>query len=455
MTKRFLRLCSILLSLVMVFNMIPLRAIAEEYAVSSPATVSAENTDVSNSQIVEEVEEHRTEFSKEFKLNNGLYVSAVYSQAVHYKTDNGWKEIDNTLRLGTDGTYTNTAGVWDVRFPQQLSGSKDITIAKDAYTLSFRMAGELRQQPNVSVRSASAETFQLAENGTVQTFAVQSAQTAQGQVQAVDLSQARKDAKFEELVLEKNTAQLLYTNIYANTDIRYDLNGNQVKESIILDSYSSTLRGYRYTLDVGDMVPVLQDDNSIYFYDAARENVVLVMPAPFLVDADDQYNYDVQVALTGSGSNWTLSYTLPTTWLAAAERSWPVVLDPVVIADLSDNNIQDTTVISARPSEANYMRSTLQIGYSANDGISRIYLGFANLPTLTSSDVIVQAEVSIYKIGTGTSTVPATVHKVNSAWQVENLCWNNAPSFSETIEDYAMVTNAGRYYWNVTDIVRD
>ena len=463
MTKRFLRICSMFLSLVMVFQMLPLRAIAEEYMVSTPAAVSAENTDVSNSQIVAEVEEHRTEFSKEFKLDNGLYVSAVYAQPVHYEVDGAWEEIDNTLRTQLDGTYTNTAGVWDVYFPQQLTKSNTITIAKDGHTLSFGMAGELRQQGNLEVASAAqtaaliegSETFHITVNGSAQTFAVQSAQTAQGQIQTIDLSQAKEEARYEEFVVGKNTSQLLYTNVYANTDIRYDLKANQVKESVILESYSSTLRGYRYTLNVGDMVPVLQDDNSIYFYDAEQKNVVMVMPAPYLVDAAYATNYDVTVSLTQNGSAWTLTYLLPTSWLAAEERSWPVVLDPVVIADLSDENIHDTTVISARPSEADYMRSTLQIGYSANDGISRIYLGFENLPTLTSSDVIVQAEVSIYKIGTGTSTIPATVHKVNSSWQVENLCWNNAPGFSSTIEDYAMVTNGGRYYWNVTDIVRD
>ena len=461
MTKKFLRICSVLLTLVMLINMFPLNAFAEEYLTSSPTAVSAENTNSSNSQIVAEVEEHRTKFSKKFMLSNGLYVSAVYAQPVHYEADGTWKEIDNTLRLSADGTYSNTAGVWDVSFPRQLTKNNAITISKDGYTLSFGMAGELRQPGNLELQTAAmaapaeSESFQLSVNGTAQTFAVQSAQTAQGQIQSIDLTQARKDAQFEELVLEKNTSQLLYTNIYGSTDIRYDLKGNQVKESVILDSYSSTLQGYRYTLNVGDMVPVLQEDNSIYFFDAAKENVVMVMPAPYLVDSANETNYNVTVSLTQSGSTWTLTYLLPTSWLAAEERSWPVVLDPVVIADLSDNNIQDTTVISARPTEADYMRSMLQIAYSANDGISRIYLGFDELPTLTSSDVIVQAVVSLRKEGTGSNTVPATVHKVNSAWQVETLCWNNAPSFSTTVEDYAMVTNADRYYWNITDIVRE
>ena len=463
MLKRFLRLCSVILVLVMVFNMLPLHAAANVYSSSKPAASSPEASVESKGEIAAEVQEHRTEYSKEFKLNNGLYVSAVYSQPVHYEADGQWREIDNTLRAHTDGTYTNTEGVWDVRFPQQLSGSNSVTVTKDGYTLSFGMAGVLQQPGNLEISSglqtAAAEleagccTVQI--DGALQHFSVQAAKTTRGQIQTVDLTKAREQAQYEEFIVGKNVSQLLYTDVYTNTDIQYDLISNQIKESVILEAYSSTLRGYRYTLNVGDMIPVLQADGSIYLYDSQRENIVMVMPAPYLVDADNQYNHDIQVSLTGMGSIYTLSYILPTSWLASQERSWPVVLDPVVIANLSDSNIQDTTVISARPYEANYMRSTLQIGYSAADGISQIYLGFKNLPTLTSSDVIVKAVVSLNKIGTGTSTVPATVHKVNTTWQVEGLCWSNKPAFNATVEDYAMVTNAGRYYWDITDIARD
>ena len=153
MLKRFLRLCSVILVLVMVFNMLPLHAAANVYSSSKPAASSPEASVESKGEIAAEVQEHRTEYSKEFKLNNGLYVSAVYSQPVHYEADGQWREIDNTLRAHTDGTYTNTEGVWDVRFPQQLSGSNSVTVTKDGYTLSFGMAGVLQQPGNLEISS--------------------------------------------------------------------------------------------------------------------------------------------------------------------------------------------------------------------------------------------------------------------------------------------------------------
>ena len=265
MLKRFLRIFSVFLTLVMLLNMIPLSAIAEEYfTAEAVATVQPAEIDTSAAKIVGEVKENRSKFSKEFMLDNGLYVSAVYAEPVHYELNGQWEEIDNTLQLNTDGTISNKAGVWDVRFPQQLTKSSDISITKDGYTLSFRMAGELRQPGNLEVAAAALrleemETFTLtAEDETVQTFAVQSAMTAHGEVQAVDITEAKQNAKHEEFIADKNVSQLMYADIYQNTDIRYDLKANQVKESVVLERYSDNLRGYRYTLNVGDMIPALQ-----------------------------------------------------------------------------------------------------------------------------------------------------------------------------------------------------
>ncbi|MBR4108919.1 MAG: hypothetical protein IKK41_01140, partial [Oscillospiraceae bacterium] len=461
MLKRFLRTLSVLLSLVMLFNMIPLTAVAEEYFTAEATELAKPvEVDTSEAKIVAEVKENRSKFSKEFMLDNGLYVSAVYAQPVHYEVDGQWQEIDNTLQVHSDGTYSNKAGVWEVRFPQQLTKSSDISITKDGYTLSFRMSGELRQPGNLEVASDArrieeTEVFTVTAGGdTSQTFSVQSAQNVQGKVQPVDLTEARKEVQFEEFVLEKNVSQLIYTDVYQNTDIRYDLKANQVKESVILESYNSALRGYRYTLDTGSMIPVLQTDNSIYFYDANQENVIMVMPAPYLVDSAYEVCYDIVISLTQDGSVWTLSYLLPQIWLGEKDRSWPVVLDPVVEADLSDNNVLDNTIMSARPDESNYISGVLNVGCVGGDGISRTLLGFVELPQLKSSDVLIKAELSLYKVGISTRTLPITVHKMLDPWLSRDACWEDNYSFDPTVEDYAMVGNEGRYYWDVTDIVR-
>ena len=162
MKKQWFRLCCLILVIVMTVNSLPLTVFAEEYQSSKTtpqetSTVTEQpeqlSVDYSDVQIVEENIDNRTEFSKEFLLDNGVSLAVLYDSAVHYEKDGKWEEIDNTLQTKSNGTLTNKAGIWDVTFPQQLNSNNQISITKDGYTLSFGMAGELRQQGNLEVMS--------------------------------------------------------------------------------------------------------------------------------------------------------------------------------------------------------------------------------------------------------------------------------------------------------------
>ena len=149
MNKTFMRFCSMLLTFVMVINLLPINILATEIQESIDArdmnveVVHTESTGMEDAYIVEEVIDGRTEFSKEYRLSNGLHMAAMFAEPVHYELDGKWEEIDNTLKI-SNGMYVNTAGVWDVSFPQQLNANAPVSITKDGYTLSFYMSGELR-----------------------------------------------------------------------------------------------------------------------------------------------------------------------------------------------------------------------------------------------------------------------------------------------------------------------
>ncbi len=127
MRKTGFSLCSLLLVLTMLVNMLPVGVIAQEIqkieATDTVAQVTAP-TVTAETKVVQELVQERTESTKKFLLSNGLYMAAVYPEPVHYEKDGSWAEIDNTLTAKTDGTYTNTAGVWTVSFPQQLTKSE-------------------------------------------------------------------------------------------------------------------------------------------------------------------------------------------------------------------------------------------------------------------------------------------------------------------------------------------
>ena len=57
---------------------------------------------------------------------------------------------------------------------------------------------------------------------------------------------------------------------------------------------------------------------------------------------------------------YELTYLLPQEWMNAAERAYPVVLDPIVEADLRAKNIQDQTVAPGK--NFNYLWGMVEAG---------------------------------------------------------------------------------------------
>ena len=435
----FIRMLATIMVLALMMQMVPLQILAAEETTSSLKTSSARTEDV---QVVEEITEKRTEYTKQFRLSNGLHMAVVYPDAVHYEKNGQWKEIDNTLTTKDDGSYSNTAGIWDVQFPRQLSSQNSIVITKDGYTLSFSLEGELK-----------TEGTKLHAESTEETLQTSAAQSATAAVIAVDTDALRENIEYPETIAERNYSRLSYEQVFTNTNIQYDLQANTVKESIVLKAHDPRLRGYCYRLNVGQMIPVLSESGQIDFYDANRQNIIMSMPAPYMVDAAGEYCDDVQVQLVGKGSTYVLTYTLSQTWLSAEERAWPVIVDPVVNADLSRSNIEDRTVAQSNEKPESWGMNAC--GYSAKYGVHRCYLQYLELPTLTSSDVILGATISQNKAYASSTITTVEVHKVTEPWRSANITWSDKPGFNPQIEDYAIVDPVGWYSWDVTDIVRD
>ena len=456
MFKNFIRILSLVLIVSLLWNMLPLSVLGEEFratqsenneSISTETDATLETQEPEEITILGELTDRRTENIKEYLLSNGNTLAAVYGNSVHYQEDGQWKEIDNTL-IAKDGTYVNTAGLLSVSFPQSLTGNNYITVSKDGYTLSFGMAGQLRDNNELIAYGAVSRALTQPEVE----ISVSAAKNALAQLHTVDFTEAKTAAKYPELVQEKLSSRLSYSNVYDNTNITYDLDSNRVKESVILSRYDATLRGYRYTLQTGDMIPVLAADGHIEFYDARGEEIILTMPAPFLVDADLVYNWDIEVSLTGGNGTYTLTYLLPQSWLAAEDRAWPIVLDPVVEVNNNYQYVADQTVFSQTTKP--YTWGILQCGYGTEQGISRFYLKFSQLPTLGSADFVVDAQVTLRKAVNSTYPFYVGVHKANASWSSSGITWSNKPSFDANATDFIMVKDAGAYSWDVTDLAR-
>ncbi len=451
MFKLFLRCMSTFLVLVLLLNMLPVQSMAdwfdgEQILPGGTELIPPTTTIGKELAVVQEISDNRSEYSKEFLLSNGLHMAMVYAEPVHYEKDGKWVDIDNTLTIHTDGTYKNTAGPWEVSFPQSFSSNQSISVTKDGYTLSFGMPQKL------TTGTGGAEI--MSADAVSETFAAAQAVTTTAQLDSKkELLAAKLEAEYPETVLDKLTSRLTYSGIHSNTNVVYDLDSNRVKESIVIEKQDDTLRGYCYILNVGTMTPVLQDDGSIIFYAPDSETVVMAMPAPYLQDAELEISTDITVALTGSGSQYILTYVLPQDWLNNENRQWPVILDPVIEADLDVDNVIDAVIASNHT--YSYTNPFLDIGLGSSYGIKRSFLKYEVLPKLTSADVVVGATLTMRQLYYRSISIPAEVHKVTGDWHSTTITWNNQPGYDPIVEDFVMGNSAVDYKWDVTDIVQD
>ena len=457
MYSKFVKLCSIILTLALLINLLPVQVLGEEFKalleptenISSDVVYDNELEVSSDATIIGESVDKRTEFSKEFKLSNGMNMIVVYPEAVHFQKDNTWEEIDNTLVTDNSrsiGTYRNKNNSWNVSLPQQLSASSKVTVEKDGYVVSFEMAGEKRQY---AVRAETGVLSMASDNVLAVTEAVQ---TTSAQVVDLNYEEVKSMSAHPETVADTLQSRLQYSNVYQNTDVQYDLNSYQLKESIILRFYNSAVQGYDYLLETDGLMPVLLEDNSIELQTAKGETI-MTLPAPYMIDNNGAISKDVGVTLTPSSKGYLLSYQMPMDWLADANRAWPVVLDPVIEFELYRQNIKDQFV--AEYYYEDYNHGALYCGYNKSYGKMRSFLQYVNIPELTSADVIMHAELSLYRLGGSTSLLPIEAHKVLEAWDSQDITWANQPDFNPIIEDYCQVGTTGRYTWEITDIVKE
>ena len=106
-TPRYIRTLCMLLVFVLLVQLLPARALAagaDETLSQERAAAAAQGETASEpAHIVHEIPDKRTEYSKEYRLSNGLHMAAVYGESIHYAKDGQWQEIDNTL--GTKGRF--------------------------------------------------------------------------------------------------------------------------------------------------------------------------------------------------------------------------------------------------------------------------------------------------------------------------------------------------------------
>ena len=468
--------------------------------------------------IVSEDSERRDLYSKDFLLEDMTRLLVLYPDAVHFRKDGLWTDIDNSLELTIDektgmNVYLNKANCVQIQLPEELNAENGPIVSFGEDSLEFTFLGVLEDEkeeirPSMIEESedyadteepaagivteeptSELDTIIETELGEADDITAEIAETMETEAaeetaeeadseeipesepvylrEITEIAPSKAEIKNsalseEELALLtererrilplKLFSEAAYRDVLTGTDVRYDLNSTALKESIVLNHAPETNTSYIFHLFSDSLELKLNENNTISAVNASGEEIFTI-PAPFAYDTAEERSHDVQVTLENIESGYELTITPDYGWLTSSDRVYPVVIDPSVITTQIRENIKDMAVASNGGN--NYNDDYLEAGYHSTRGKERIFIKFEALPKLSAADVIVDANLMLYRGINASANLQINAHKVEEAWESNTVTWANQPSYDSTITDYAKVSSYGWYQWSITEIARD
>ena len=410
----FLKTISLTLILTLFFTSMPLdgiTALAEQWAEDSRLIT-----------VEKELEQYRTEFSKTYLKSDGTLESVVSSVPVHFMEDGEWVEIDSSLEADENEKGTeilkNKKGSFNVELPTEIEKDSEIAIEKGKNKISIKL---------LETKSSKAKKNKDKKEKAEKLTKAQRKRMTAGELFEADNNQ---------------TSAVEYNAVYNDTNVRYDVTPNEVKESIVLQKAPNKKATYSYEITADGLTAVLNKDNSIDFYEGAKTEKatpVFSMPAPHMFDSNGEYSYDIATTLENKKGKYILTYKPSYEWLKNKNRAYPVTVDPTVVVN---SGIQDSYTFSGEGHRDSYTgyEQQLKVGTTAwiapND-YWQTYLKFTDLPQIPYEDYRIDSAYLMLtpKATTGSwQEMELGVYELTEDWKnhqtgkvAERITFNNAP----------------------------
>ena len=338
---------------------------------------------------MKELKQLRTSNEKHFMLENGLMKAYLYDKDVHYLKDGEYLDIDNKIITEKDG-FVNKSNSFKAHFSSSYNDDRLLKLEKDQYNLS------------VSLNS----------------------------LKEIDYSN-----RISERISNISDNKINYENIIEDIDIDYQVFNDRIKESIILKDKEKIPETIVFNIDT-NLVLELNENKTISAKD--KEKIVYIIDAPFMMDANNNYNYDINYELIKDKDSYKLILNLDQEWLNMEETVFPVVIDPTLIV-FETSKYQDIYIYEG-DTGVNRNNDKLIVGKDANNRIHRSLVKF-DLPSIGTGDQIVDAQaifhshVNDYEREENDVYHVLAIHNINIDWNETTANWNLMnDKFDERIE---------------------
>ncbi len=313
---------------------------------------------------------------KHFLREDGTFEVETYINNIHYKKDNKFEEINNSLVKSKDGYY-NVANDFKVFFNQ--NPEKYLTkIEKDNHYIELKLLGIQKTELEKKIQNTNTKLID----------------------------------------------SIIYKNIKKDIDIKYEVISSRVKETIILNSKDVNIKSLEFSINTDlDLI----NKNGII---TAKSNKLIIFSfnLPYMVDSIGNINTNLKYVLSKEEDRYDLSLKLDYDWLKSQNIVYPVYIDPTIQCD-STTGILDTYIYPGdTANKGGY--PYISAGVERISGVDRVNRGLIkfNLPILGTSDEIINASLNL------TQTLPnnddvtpqiTEIHRVTSDWTENNATWSN------------------------------
>ena len=346
--------------------------------------------------LVKEVETLRTANTKHFQLADGTFEAIAFLDDIHRCDSSGkWQNIDNSL-TASDGRYSTSDGY--ISFAEDYSADCILRLVSRSHTISISPFSSAVSSSAIVTHQQNDESFNNIGD-------------------EIDAEKIAEKAN-------KKT-EVRYDNVLEGIDIEYLISNNDVKENIIINSFNG-ISSFECNIKLEGLIPSLEE-NSVLLTDQVTGETVYIIPAPFMYDSAGNVSYDVFYELIENDSCFNLRIRADEQWLCDRERSYPVTLDPTIIAQ----TISKDSYVSFNNPNTNY--GSWQYIRVQNDNNDQCFgLLQISMPTLPSNATITSAylDVSYFSVYTTLKSMNVDIYGIKSAWSEGGVTWNSASSSS-------------------------
>jgi RHS repeat-associated protein len=330
-----------------------------------PTSGSPEPVAVQTEPSSGEVRSLRTETSRTYVDSTGNRVAYISQGPINYKDEQGrWQRIDNSLipKQGAGAGWENRANSFHATFPATLSdGPVQVDIGEEF--ISYGLKG------GAAVGQASGDS-------------------------------------------------VTYAEALRGVDLTYEVSNNAVKETLTLRSAASSDALIFDVHTTAGLTATKNKKGGVDFADATGKTVFAFEPPTMQDSADHPVDGPITMSLDSTGLfGTTVSLHANEAWLNDARRVWPIVIDPVI----TPNPTQDCTIASNSQSTSLCTDTTIKTGWDGTNKFrSLLQFSLSSIPT---GEVIQNANLNLYMTSSTTANNSSwTVHRMFQPWD-NNATW--------------------------------